>query len=103
MPKICLGEDGFVTMGTGQKYTRDQILSFAQKEHFQGIELHIQFEKYDHGAVRAIKDHYIKFGQEIPGIQTGHIGFYHPPISEDDETRKEYVDAIEDALIFAQE
>ena len=103
MPKICLGEDGFVTIGPGPKYTRDEILAFAQKERFQGIELHAQFEKYDQSSVRAIKDHYWKFGQEIPGIQTGHIGFYHPPISEDDETRAEYVNAIDDALSFAQD
>jgi len=103
MPKICLGEDGFVTIGPGPKYNRDEILAFAQKEGFQGIELHGQFEKYDQSSVRAIKDHYLRFGQEIPGIQTGHIGFYHPPISEDDETRTEYVNAIDEALSFAQE
>jgi len=103
LPKICLGEDGFVTIGPGPKYTREEILTFAQKEGFRGIELHAQFEKYDHGSVRAIKDCYAEFGQEIPGVQTGHVGFYHPPISEDDETRKEYVDSIEDALVFAQE
>lgn len=103
MPKICLGEDGFVTIGPGPKYGREEILSFAQREGFRGIELHAQFEKYDRSSVRAIKDHYAKYDLEIPGIQTGHIGFYHPPISEDDETRGEYVNAIDEALAFAQD
>jgi sugar phosphate isomerase/epimerase len=102
MPKICLGEDGFVTIGQGRKYTREEILAFAQKEGFQGIELHAQFEKYDLESAKSVKDYYIKYGQQIPGIQTGHIGFYHPPISEDEETRRDYINAIDDALAFAE-
>jgi len=102
LPKICLGEDGFVTLGPGPRYTRDEILFFAQREGFRGIELHAQFEKYDRSATIQIKEYYSRFGQEIPGIQTGHIGFYHPPISEDEETRSEYVNAIDEALAFAE-
>ncbi len=102
MPKICLGEDGFVTLGQGPKITREEVLSFAQKEGFRGIELHAQFEKYDLGAAQATEEYYQKYDLEIPGIQTGHIGFYHPPISEDDATRAEYVAAIDEALAFAE-
>ena len=90
-------------MGQGPKINRDEILSFAQREGFRGIELHAQFEKYELGSGKATKDYYMKYGQEIPGVQTGHLGFYHPPISEDEETRKEYVSAIDGALAFAQE
>lgn len=90
-------------MGPQPKIPRDEILSFAQREGFLGIELHAQFEKYDLGSGKSTKDYYMKYGQEIPGIQTGHLGFYHPPISEDEETRAEYVSAIDDALAFAQE
>ena len=102
MPLICLGEDGFVTLGPGPKHTREEILFFAQKEGFRGIELHAQFEKYDLDSAGATKEYYSRFGQQIPGIQTGHIGFYHPPISEDVETRKEYVAAIDEALAYAE-
>lgn len=103
LPRICLGEDGFVTMGPGPKISREEILSFAQREGFRGIELHAQFEKYDLGSGKATKDYYMHYGQEIPGIQTGHLGFYNPPISEDEETRAEYVSTIDEALAFAQE
>jgi sugar phosphate isomerase/epimerase len=103
LPKICLGEDGFVTLAPGPKYAREEILSFARKERFRGIELHAQFEKYDQSAAAQIKEHYAKFGLEIPGIQTGHIGFCHPPISEDEDTRMEYVNGIDEALAFAEE
>jgi sugar phosphate isomerase/epimerase len=102
VPRICLGEDGFVSLGSGPRYTREEILAFAQKEGFRGIELHAQFEKYDLDSTSSIKSYYSQYDQEIPGIQTGHIGFFHPPISEDAETRGEYVKGIDEALAFAQ-
>ncbi len=104
MPKICLGEDGFVRIGDPRPpIRRDEVLSFAQKEGFQGIELHAQFEMYTPGVARATKEYYAKYGQEIPGLQTGHISFFYPPISEDDTTRENYVNAVEDALKFDRE
>jgi sugar phosphate isomerase/epimerase len=103
MPRICLGEDGFVELGSGPKSSREEILLFARKEGFQGIELHAQFEKYEIGSAASTKEYYAKYGQEIPGVQTGHVGFFHPPISEDDETRAEYVKGIDGVLAFAQE
>jgi sugar phosphate isomerase/epimerase len=103
MPKICLGEDGFVKIGgAGAPITRDEILAFAKSEGFQGIELHAQFEKYDLSATREIKEYYSKFNQEIPGLQTGHISFFYPPISEDEQTRSDYVNGIEGAQRFAE-
>jgi sugar phosphate isomerase/epimerase len=103
MPKICLGEDGFVRFGLGPMIRRDEVLSFAKKEEFQGIELHAQFEMYTPSVAKATKEYYASYGQEIPGIQTGHIGFFYPPISEDDTTRANYVNAVDDALKFAEE
>jgi sugar phosphate isomerase/epimerase len=103
LPKICLGEDGFVRFGQGPMTRRDEVLTFAKKEGFQGIELHAQFEMYTPGVAKATKGYYAQFGQEIPGIQTGHIGFFYPPISEDETTRKNYVSAVDDTLKFAEE
>jgi sugar phosphate isomerase/epimerase len=104
VPKICLGEDGFVRIGgTLPPVRRDEVLKFAEKEGFQGIELHAMFEMYTPGVAKSTKEYYAKFGQEIPGLQTGHIGFFYPPISEDQITRDNYVNAVEDALRFDEE
>ena len=102
-PSYLLGEDGFVRFVQGPMIRRDEVLSFAKKEGFQGIELHAQFEMYTPGVAKATKQYYANYGQEIPGIQTGHIGFFYPPISEDDATRANYVSAVGDALKFAEE
>ncbi len=103
MPKICLGEDGFVRISAGPIIRRDEVLTFAKKEGFQGIELHAQFEMYTPGVAKATKEYYASYDQEIPGIQTGHIGFFYPPISEDETDRANYVNAVDDALKFAEE
>jgi sugar phosphate isomerase/epimerase len=102
VPKICLGEDGFVKLGPGDPATRDEILRFAQKEGFQGIELHGQFESYIVTDAGSVKNYYASFAQEIPGLQTGHVGFFHPPISTDEATRNEYVSGVEEAQRFAE-
>ena len=102
MPKICLGQDGFVNVGEGVDTTRDAILDFAQKEGFQGIELHESFEPYDLATAGEIKKDYAKRSLEIPGLQTGHVTFYHNPVSEDKEERKQYVAAVGEVLEFAQ-
>lgn len=102
MTKICLGEDGFVKLGPGTPITRDEMLVFAQKEGFQGIELHAQFETYALSDAQGTKEYYMRFGQEIPGLQTGHVGFFHPPISDDEEIRREYVHGVEEGQQFAE-
>ena len=87
---------------TGPPIRRDEVLSFAQKEGFQGIELHSLFEMYTLSVAKTTKEYYAKYGQDIPGLQTGHIGFFYPPISEDESVRREYVNAVEDAQRFAE-
>jgi sugar phosphate isomerase/epimerase len=102
VPKICLGQDGFVNFGWSDKdTTNEEILSFAQKEGYQGIELHNLFQPYEIDNAAAIRKSYLDLGLEIPGLQTGHITFYNNPIGEPDE-RKKYVAAIDEALAFDQ-
>jgi sugar phosphate isomerase/epimerase len=102
MVRICLGQDGFVRLGPGEPISRDQVLSFAQKEGFQGIELHSQFEGYELSAATSIMEYYSKFNLAIPGLQTGHISFFYPPISEDPDVRKEFVQEVGQAQAFAK-
>lgn len=102
MPKICLGEDGFVRIGAGEPIYRDDILSFAKKERFQGIEIHAQFESYEPSTAQATKDYYATFGQRIPGLQTGHIGFFYSPVSDSESVRNEYVKGVKEAQEFAE-
>lgn len=102
-PKICLGQDGFVNFGWAEKdTTNEEILSFAQEERFQGIELHNLFQPYELNNAGAIRKSYLERGLEIPGLQTGHVTFYNNPISDDPEERKKYVAAIDEALAFDQ-
>ncbi len=100
MPKICLGQDGFVNLGQTEDTTNEEILSFAEKEGFQGIELHNLYQPYDLPNARSIKKSYLDRGLEIPGLQTGHVTYYNNPISEDKDERKRYVAAIDEALRF---
>jgi sugar phosphate isomerase/epimerase len=102
MPKVCLGQDGFVNIGQTEDTTTEEILAFAQKEGFQGIELHNLYQPYDSDKARAIQKDYLDRGLEIPGLQTGHITFYNNPISEDKEERGRYIAAIDEALAFDQ-
>jgi sugar phosphate isomerase/epimerase len=102
MPKICLGQDGFVNIGQTKDTTNEEILSFAQREGFQGIELHNLFQPYDKGSASTIKKSYAARGLEIPGIQTGHITYYNNPIGDDPAERKRYVEAMDVALQFAE-
>jgi sugar phosphate isomerase/epimerase len=102
LPKICLGQDGFVNLGQTEDTTNDEILSFAQSEKFQGIELHNLFQPYELKNARTIRESYLEKGLEIPGLQTGHITYYNNPIGEDADERKRYVAAIDEALEFDQ-
>jgi sugar phosphate isomerase/epimerase len=102
LPKICLGQDGFVNIGQTKDTTNEEILSFAQSEGFQGIELHNLFQPYDKASASTIKKSYAARGLEIPGIQTGHITYYNNPIGDDPAERKRYVEAMDVALQFAE-
>ncbi len=102
MPKICLGQDGFVNIGQTEDTTTEQILAFAHDQGFQGIELHNLYQPYDLKTADAVKKDYVRRGLEIPGLQTGHITYYNSPISDDADERKRYVAAMDGALEYAQ-
>ena len=102
MPKICLGQDGFVNVGQTENTTTEEILSFASREGFQGIELHNLYEPYDLKTAHSVKKNYARRGLETPGLQTGHITFYNSPISDDTDERRRYVKEMDGALEFAE-
>ena len=102
IPKICLGQDGFVNLGQTEDTTTDKILSFAQEEGFQGIELHNQFQPYELKDAASARKSYLDSGLEIPGLQTGHLTGFNRPISEDSDERKQYVADVDAALAFDQ-
>jgi hypothetical protein len=87
MPKICLGQDGFVNIGQTDDTTTEEMLDFANREGFQGIELHSLFQPYELKSVGSVKKNYSRRNLEIPGLQTGHITFYNNPISADPDER----------------
>lgn len=91
-----------MNLGQTQDTTNEAILAFAEKEGFQGIELHNLFQPYDLAKAGEVKKDYLRRGLEIPGLQTGHITYYNSPISDDPEERKRYVKAMDEALEYAQ-
>jgi sugar phosphate isomerase/epimerase len=103
LPKVCLGQDGFVVENRRTQSSRDAILAFARYHNFEGIEIHADFEIYASGTGQLMKKHYSKFSLQIPGLQTAHITSLYSPISDDVEERKQYVGAIGEALKFAAE
>ena len=102
MPKLCLGQDGFVNIGQTDDTTTEAILTFAQEEGFRGIELHNLYQPYDMATAAKVKADYERRGLEIPGLQTGHLTYYNNPISDDPEERKRYVTAMDEALQYAE-
>lgn len=102
MPKVCLGQDGFVNLGQTEDTTTEKILSFAEEEHFLGIELHNQFQPYELKDAAAVRKNYLDKGLEIPGLQTGHLTLFNRPISENPDERKEYVADVDVALQYDQ-
>jgi sugar phosphate isomerase/epimerase len=102
IPKICLGQDGFVNLGQTEDTTTDNILSFAEGEGFQGIELHNQYQPYELKDAAAVRKSYLDRGLEIPGLQTGHLTYFNRPISENQDERKQYVADVDEALVFDQ-
>lgn len=101
MPQICLGEDGFVVENGAMRYRKDEILEFAKNHSFKGIELHSNFEAYVLGTERLLKNHYEKFGLQVPGLQTAHITSLYSPISDDADEREQYVKSMAEAIRFA--
>jgi sugar phosphate isomerase/epimerase len=102
MPRLCLGEDGFVNIGQTEDTTTEEILRFAQDDGFQGIELHNLYQPYDLETAADVKKDYERRGLQIPGLQTGHITWYNSPISDDAAERKRYVEAMDGALQYAE-
>lgn len=102
IPRICLGQDGFVNLGQTEDTTTDKILSFAQEEGFQGIELHNQYQPYELKDAAAVRKSYLDRRLEIPGLQTGHLTYFDRPISENRDERMQYVADIDGALLFDQ-
>jgi sugar phosphate isomerase/epimerase len=100
MPKICLGEDGFLKLTTMMQPRREEILNFAQKEGFEGIEIHSHWETYAPGLEGPLKHYYSQFGQAIPGLQTGHLTGMYPALSDNPTVRKCYIKAVDNAIIF---
>jgi sugar phosphate isomerase/epimerase len=100
MPKICLGEDGFLKLGTMMQPRREEILNLAQHNGFQGIELHSHWETYAPEMAAPLKKYYEEFGQEIPGLQTGHLTGMYPALSDKPNVRQCYVQAVANAIRF---
>jgi len=101
MPKLSLGENGFIL---GQPFhdviKRQEILSFAVKQGFDGIELHAGFEPYVRGKEREIRKEYESLGLEIPCIQTSNAAATHQNIM-DDNVFKDYVKVMGELIEFA--
>ena len=102
MPKLCLGQDGFVNIGQTEDTTTEEILSFAEKEGFKGIELHNLYQPYEMKTAGSVRENYARRGLEIPGLQTGHLTYYNNPISDEEEDRRRYVSEMDGALQFAE-
>jgi sugar phosphate isomerase/epimerase len=100
MPKICLGEDGFLKLTTMMQPRREEILNFAQREKFEGIEIHSHWETYAMGLEGPLSKYYGEFGQAIPGLQTGHLTGMYPALSDNPVVRQCYVQAVANAIRF---
>jgi sugar phosphate isomerase/epimerase len=102
MPKFCLGQNGFI-FGKPWHETIDkqQILEFAKKEGFKGIELHPYYESFSKGSEESILDEYKNYGLEIPCIQTGFVTGMYSPLSASEETRKQFIDTMKEWIEFA--
>jgi len=102
MPKFCLGENGFIFGKPWHDlYEKKQILEFAMKQGFKGIELHPYYEPYKRGSEEKIRKEYDSYGLEIPCIQTGNATGLYSPVSPRKETRKKFVETLKDWIEFA--
>jgi len=102
LPKICLGENGFIFgQPWHERFQKKQILDFAKDQEFDGIELHPFFEPYNQTRFKKIVKEYEKYGLEIPCIQTGGATHLHSPISPKLQTRKKFTRLMKKWLEFA--
>lgn len=102
MPKLCLGENGFIF---GQPwhdiYEKEQVLEFAKKEGFKGIELHPYYESYTRRNEKRIRKEYANYGLEIPCVQAGTATGMYSPISPDEDIRESFVSLVKEWIEFA--
>lgn len=100
--KLCLGQNGFLF---GQPWhdmiDKQQILEFAKKEGFKGIELHPYYESFVKDSADRIREEYVSLGLEIPCIQTGFVTGMFSPISTNEDTRKQFVSMMREWIEFA--
>ncbi|HME55868.1 MAG TPA: sugar phosphate isomerase/epimerase family protein [Candidatus Lokiarchaeia archaeon] len=103
MVKFCLGENGFIfgKPWHDNDIEREQILEFAKNEGFNGIELHPFFESISKGSEDEIRNELANYGLEIPCIQTGMVTGMYSPLSQSEETRKEFLDNMKEYIEFA--
>jgi sugar phosphate isomerase/epimerase len=102
MVKFCLGENGFIFgKPWHDEIDRQQILEFAQKEGFNGLELHPFYESFSKGSEDEIRDELKGYGLEIPCIQTGFVTGMYSPLSPSEDTRKEFQDNMKEMIEFA--
>jgi sugar phosphate isomerase/epimerase len=102
MPKICLGENGFIFgQPWHQRFEKKQILEFARDQEFKGIELHPYFEPYKRTRGRRIQKEYEDYDLEIPCIQTGRATHLYSPISPNKQTRSKFVRLMKEWIEFA--
>nr|MDO8133403.1 sugar phosphate isomerase/epimerase family protein [Candidatus Njordarchaeum guaymaensis] len=102
MPKFCLGQNGFIF---GQPWhemiDKEQILEFAKKEGFKGIELHPYYESFSKGSEDSLREEYESHGLKIPCIQTGFVTGMYSPISSSEDTRLQFVKTMKEWIEFA--
>lgn len=101
--KYCLGENGFIfgKPWHEEDIERQQILEFAKKEGFNGIELHDFYESYSKDSADEIRNELKSYGLEIPCIQTGTVTGMYSPLSESEETRQQFLDRMKEYIEFA--
>ncbi len=101
--KFCLGENGFIFGKPWHEddIERQQILEFAKKEGFNGIELHDFYESYSKDSADEIRNELKSYGLEIPCIQTGTVTGMYSPLSETEETRQQFLDKMKEYIEFA--
>nr|MDO8097628.1 sugar phosphate isomerase/epimerase family protein [Candidatus Njordarchaeota archaeon] len=102
MPRFCLGQNGFIF---GQPWhdmiDKQQILEFAKKEGFRGIELHPYYESFAKSSADSMREEYESYALEIPCIQTGFVTGMYSPLSQTEDTRKQFVTTMKEWIEFA--
>ncbi len=101
--KYCLGENGFIfgKPWHEEDIERQQILEFAKKEGFNGIELHDFYESYSKDSADEIRNELKSYGLEIPCIQTGTVTGMYSPLSDSEETKQLFLERMKEYIEFA--